>query len=267
MINLSTKLNNLLISCRYFVKLKKIKVGGLLLKSHEPHYLALYKKLYPKYDEILPNLVTFLDSPEWVVDIGANIGCICLPLAKHVGDRGCVLSFEADPAVFQKLQDNFSLNSFPQWRGFNEALGSSPGTLTFHRAASSGSFGNAIGSLYANDWHAGGSTFEVSIDTLDRVLGRDQINRVDVIKIDVEGAEMDVLRGSLQTIEKYRPILCLEVCEHTYTSAGWTPQDLFDLLTPFGYSFEALDERNPGQTRPLRGPHDRDYLTLVARVL
>jgi FkbM family methyltransferase len=216
---------------------------------------------------LIDMLKSVVSTDSVLIDIGANIGCISLPLAKCVGTDGCVLSFEADPAVFQKLQDNFSLNSFPQWRGFNEALGSSPGTLTFHRAASSGSFGHAIGSLYANDWHAGGSTFEVGIDTLDRVLGRDQINRVDVIKIDVEGAEMDVLRGSLQTIEKYHPILCLEVCEHTYTSAGWTPQDLFDLLTPFGYSFEALDERNPGQTRPLRGPHDRDYLTLVARVL
>lgn len=201
------------------------------------------------------------------IDIGANIGCISLPLAKYVGSDGHVLSFEADPPVFQKLQDNFSLNTFPQWRGFNEALGSAPGTLTFHRAASTGSFGHAVGSLYANDWHAGGSTFEVSIDTLDRVLDREHINRVDVIKIDVEGAEMDVLRGSLQTIERYHPILFLEVCEHTYTSAGWTPRDLFDLLTPFGYSFAALDERNPGQTRPLRGALDRDYLTLVARVL
>jgi FkbM family methyltransferase len=215
---------------------------------------------------LLDILKTAIAKDSVFIDIGANIGCICLPLAKHVGDRGCVLSFEADPAIFKKLQHNTSLNSFAQWRGFNHALGSTPGTLTFHRAANTGSFGHAVGSLYASDWHSGGSTFEVSVDTLDRVLDKDQVNRVDAIKIDVEGAEMDVLRGALQTIERYRPILCLEVCEHTYTSAGWTPQDLFELLSPFGYSFEALDERNPGRTRQLQGPDDRDYLTLVARV-
>lgn len=215
---------------------------------------------------LLEILKTVVAKGSVFIDIGANIGCICLPLAKYVGPSGCVLSFEADPVVFQKLQNNSSLNSFVQWRGYNHALGSTSGTLTFHRAASTGSFGHAVGSLYESDWHTGGSTFDVSVDTLDRAIEKDQINRVDVIKIDVEGAEMDVLRGSLQTIEKFRPILCLEVCEHTYTTAGWTPQDLFDLLSPFGYSFEALDERNPGRTRALRGPNDRDYLTLVARV-
>lgn len=201
------------------------------------------------------------------IDIGANIGCISLPLAKYVGVDGYVLSFEADPCIFQMLVSNSSLNSFPQWRGVNQALGSTTGVLTFHRAASADSFGHAVGSFYASDWHSGGSALEVSVETLDRVLDANPVDHVDVIKIDVEGAEMDVLRGALHTIERYRPVICLEVCEHTYRTAGWTPQDLFDLLSPFGYSFEALDELNPGQTRALQGPNDREYLTLVARVV
>jgi FkbM family methyltransferase len=215
---------------------------------------------------LLDLLKSVLPAGSVFIDIGANIGCISLPLAKHIGSNGKVLSFEADPVVFDKLSENHALNLFPQFSGFNQALGSSEGTLTFHRASSTGSFGDAIGSLYASNWHSGGSTFEVGVKTLDSFFETQLIHRVDVIKIDVEGTEIDVLQGALSTIEKYRPILCLEVCEHTYTAAGWTPQDLFQMLSPYGYSFEALDEKNPGQTRSLQGPNDRDYLTLVARV-
>lgn len=200
------------------------------------------------------------------IDIGANVGCISLPLVSHLGVDGHVLAFEADPEIFQKLQTNASSNSFIQLSGFNHAIGSTTGSVVFHRATNSSSFGQAVGSLYASDWHSGGSTFQVNVDSLDRVLDKHPVKRVHAIKIDVEGAEMDVLRGSLLTIERNLPLFVIEVCKHTYISAGWTPQDLFDLLSPFGYSFEALDEKNPGQTRPLPGIIDVDYLTIVARV-
>jgi FkbM family methyltransferase len=215
---------------------------------------------------LLDYLRSVLQPGAVFVDVGANVGCVCLPAANRVGARGRVLAFEADPAVFERLQRNASLNDLPQWRGQALALGRSAGAMTLHRGAGSGAFGQAVGSLYASDWHQGGSTVQVPVDTLDHALEAGAADRVDVIKIDVEGAELDVLKGGLATIQRHQPLLCVEVCEHTYTSAGWCPKDLFDLLAPMGYSFEALDERNPGKTRALQGPQDRDYLTLVARV-
>ncbi|MFM7244192.1 MAG: FkbM family methyltransferase, partial [Planctomycetaceae bacterium] len=119
--------------------------------------------------------------------------------------------------------------------------------------------------LYSNDWHSGGSAFEVEVRTLDSVINALNVSHVDFIKIDVEGAEIDVLKGSLQTLESHRPTLCIEVCPHTYSAAGWTTQDLVELLLPFGYRFEVLSGHS-GQTRPLSSSGDTDFLNLIARV-
>jgi FkbM family methyltransferase len=199
------------------------------------------------------------------LDIGGNIGCVCIPGASWVGPQGRSMAFEADPVVFKRLQHNAMLNVLPQWKGHSFGLSKAPGTLTFHRGPDSGAFGQAVGSLYASDWHQEGAVVEVAVDTLDHVLEGEPLERIDVIKIDVEGAELDVLKGGMKTLERFLPILCIEVCEHTYTAAGWCPADLFELLSPLGYTFEALDEKSPGQTRKLLGSGDRDYLTLIAR--
>lgn len=254
---------------QHFFKGKWLAVdrGGVRFGLNVDSELEWQVLAYGGFDlGLLEYLGKWLKPGAVFMDVGANVGCVCLPAAAWVGSGGRVLAIEADPTVFERLQFNAALNGQPQWRGINIALGSAPSTMTFHRGANTGAFGQAVGSLYASDWHEGGTTFDVSVDTLDRLLETESVDRVDVIKIDVEGAEMDVLKGGMAALRKYHPVLCLEVCEHTYTSAGWGPQDLFDLLSPLGYSFEALDDHHPGQTRALRGPEDRDYLTLVARV-
>jgi hypothetical protein len=145
-----------------------------------------------------------------------------------------------------------------------EALGSESGVKTFYRPPSNGVFSEAVGSLYASEWHSGDSAFDVEIRTLDSVLQGRNINQDDFIKIDVEGAEIDVLKGSLQTLERHQPTLCIEVCAHTYDAAGWNTQDLMELLLPFGYRFEVLDGRS-GLTRPLSSHSDTEFLNLIAR--
>lgn len=246
--------------------------GQWYAQARELHYLLDIKSeielqllLYGGFDQgLLSYLGSSLSPGDTFIDVGANIGAVSLPAAAIVGTEGHVFAFEADPLIFDKLNTNINLNSFPYLEPLNQALGSEAETKTFYRPPSNGVFSEAVGSLYSSDWHSGGSAFQVEVRTLDSVLHALNVSQVDFIKIDVEGAEIDVLKGSLQTIEAHRPNLCIEVCPHTYSAAGWTTQDLMELLLPFGYRFEVLDGHS-GQTRPLISSTDTDFLNLIAR--
>jgi FkbM family methyltransferase len=227
--------------------------------------IELQLLLYGGFDQaLLRYLASSLSPGDTFVDVGANIGAISIPAAAMVGPAGHVFSFEADPQIFDKLTTNINFNSLPQLEPLKEALGSESGVKTFYRPPSNGVFSEAVGSLYASEWHSGDSAFDVEIRTLDSVLQGRNINQDDFIKIDVEGAEIDVLKGSLQTLERHQPTLCIEVCAHTYDAAGWNTQDLMELLLPFGYRFEVLDGRS-GLTRPLSSHSDTEFLNLIAR--
>ncbi len=66
------------------------------------------------------------------------------------------------------------------------------------------------------------------------------MSRIDVIKIDVEGAELDVLRGTAEVLKHFRPLIVVEVNKETYASAGYTITELTDYLQGFGYSFQMV---------------------------
>jgi FkbM family methyltransferase len=225
MINLSTKLNNLLISCRYFVKLKKIKVGGLLLKSHEPHYLALYKKLYPKYDEILPNLVTFLDSPEWVVDIGANIGdSVAAMIQKN--SKVKYFCIEGDVGFYDDLKIN--VNRILQiYKGStiltnNSIVGS---------AIKAGTLRGSGGTKSLSQ-----TSIELGIGTksIDELVKISEIKKVVLIKSDVDGYDFDVINSGLGVIVRDKPILFFEVFPLTVFSRDGYLR-LIENLAELGY--------------------------------
>ena len=94
------------------------------------------------------------------------------------------------------------------------------------------------------DWHDAPELqkHEVNLETLDEVSK--DLQRLDFIKCDVEGAEMLVLRGATRTLEKFSPILHLEVFEEWTRAFGYTPNDLMDLLQSSGYSDIRLEVKS-----------------------
>jgi FkbM family methyltransferase len=82
----------------------------------------------------------------------------------------------------------------------------------------------------------------VSVDTLDNIVNECGIDKVDLIKIDVEGTELELLRGSLNLLRKHKPVLLIEV----HYGFGWRPQEIYDLLEGYGYSL-TMDKR-PAKT-------------------
>src|ERR1035437_2193374 len=165
------------------------------------------------YDRFEPDVQTFLAhtlrSNHVLLDVGANIGCFTLQAAVLVGSSGHVFGFEPAPGAFKRLSRNVELNRFPQVHLFDVACGRKAESKPLFRA-SPGEFSDALGSLYPSDWHDGGpEACSVQVRRLDD-WGDGQPARVDVMKIDVEGAELDVLLGATETIARHRPAIVME---------------------------------------------------------
>ncbi|MFX1569958.1 MAG: FkbM family methyltransferase, partial [Promethearchaeota archaeon] len=169
-------------------------------------------------------LKNFLVPGDIFIDIGSNIGMISLAASKYVGNKGLVYSFEPEPTIYNHFLRNIKLNSIRNIQTFNYALGSKRENLKiyYHR-----DFGNATFLKY--DIYKS-TEKETLIEPLDDVITTKNIKEIKMIKIDVEGWELEVLLGAKNLLKsKNAPILCLELSSTIILRDG-KPSDIIDFI-------------------------------------
>ena len=166
-----------------------------------------------------------LRSGDVAVEAGANIGTHTVALSKAVGDSGQVHAFEPQRHNFQLLCTNVVINQCLNVYTRQWAVGDTDGDVNFPAISpnSEDNFG-AVSLLMADRIVTSESTPIRRIDSLN-------LPRVDFLKADVEGYEMQVLAGAMQTIERCRPIIHLEYFSHIADLSS----AYFDLLAPLDY--------------------------------
>lgn len=143
------------------------------------------------------------------IDVGANIGAITFALADSVGEDGKVYAFEPGPQIYSRLIANIGLNSFVKRIIIPLNLGISNVVTELYWAEDPGYLGNAGFLVDKEKWTNG---VMVSVTTLD-IFFKDYLennNRIDFIKIDVEGLEYEVILGAEKIIEQFKPIIFYE---------------------------------------------------------
>jgi len=178
------------------------------------------------------------------VDVGANVGYFTVLGGHLVGPTGRVVAVEAHPRLAGLVQRNAVMNGMYGWVTTHQAAAwSTPTSLSFHVRlhSSSGSSAGSIGADRLAHFHDREEVVEVTAIALDDVLA--YLPRVDVIKIDVEGAELQALRGLERTI-KANPALVLELewAPELLGLVGDAAADLLDLLESHGFHFRLLEE-------------------------
>jgi FkbM family methyltransferase len=159
---------------------------AIYFECYEPRDLALVQSLVP--------------AGGVCVDVGANVGFYSLHFARLVGPSGRVFAFEPDPRNAARLRRNVALNAFEPIVEVDErAVSGRDGRATLHRSDPDHS---GWGSLAAHADET--STVDVSTTTLDSFLEARGIDRVDLLKADVEGSEIDLLRGATRSLRKRR---------------------------------------------------------------
>jgi FkbM family methyltransferase len=196
-----------------------------LLGAFEPSTAATLQKL------VKPGDVAF--------DIGANIGAHTLGLARAVGPNGRVFAFEPTDFAFEKLERNLALNPALADHTFAAQilLVASPSDRTEQEIYASWPLENTHG---VHPKHRGRlvTTRNAAVDTLDRFAATHNIDRVDFIKIDVDGHELPVLRGGLGVLTRFRPMLLMEMSPYVHAEENSSFAGLVDLLREAGYSIQ-----------------------------
>jgi FkbM family methyltransferase len=186
-------------------------------------HLALFGTYEPKLREIFRAV---LRPGSIAIDVGANIGWHTLLMAQLVDTKGRVLAVEANPSVRRCLQQNIDLNRFRQVDIIPFALADAEGTVVFHGpSADDPDSGN--GYVISDGAERCAATIAVEARRLDQVVSSSGIDRLDLIKIDVEGFEWPVLRGGEQTISDLRQHIVFEF-DTAYAPRGGGSASLID---------------------------------------
>lgn len=162
-----------------------------------------------------------------IIDIGAAKGFHSLLFAKLMHDRGRVLAFEPEPAQCYWFRKNVEANSYKCIELHQCALSDKEGSATFYP-------GNGVGSLVPRPaWEAAlqGKAITVQTRTLDNVLNEEHIRDVHIIKMDVEGSDLSVLKGAKHTLDSGNVRLLMDV--DVYSNAE--REELFHLLKSCGF--------------------------------
>ena len=172
-----------------------------------------------------------------MADVGANVGYYSLLASRSVGRAGRVIAVEASPDIFRHLTTNLALNRVANTRALNVAAGRAPGSLPLF-AGPTFNIGETttrpdLGQRYVQD---------VPVRPLCDLLHEDEIRTLRLIKIDVEGAELDVVEGLLPLLSEAPTTLQLvvEIDPKACRDCGWDERTIVELLAPQGYSARLL---------------------------
>jgi FkbM family methyltransferase len=166
------------------------------------------------------------------VDGGANIGLFTLVAADRVGAHGKVIAFEPGRAVRLRLIENVVLNRLLQVEIVPAALSSGPGEAAFQEFDIAGAGLNHLAPVHGET----GNVETVALTTLDTAVIPHDRARLALIKLDLEGAEHEALRGASTILRERRPDLLLEVEATHLQRMGSSAGDLAALLLGHGYA-------------------------------
>ena len=221
---------------------------GSELWLHPRYHLDFTIIAFGYYDKALHRFIDRnVSAGMTCFDIGGNIGAVSTHLARKVGKTGQVHAFEPVPALRARLQKNLARNGC-ETRVTVHPLALSNTTGEAHLAIASVNADNqGLASLVASGNDRLTSTVTVQTATLDDFVAARRINRIDFIKMDIQGAEILLLEGAQQTLSALRPDLILEVSPQDMAGIGKTSRNLLEMIEAVGYRIHELrSDGTPG---------------------
>jgi FkbM family methyltransferase len=237
-------------------------VGLCTLDLEDEDQRLIYWAGLDRADRHIMRLVRDLLPRDGVfLDIGANIGIHTLAAARHLNPGGGkVVAFEPHPENHKVLLNNLEQNGLTNVRAERVGLADARKTLAVCGSPQSGNWSVAS---------TGTLRFDVDLLPLDEYLQQHPLERIDVIKMDIEGSEVCALTGATSTLRRYRPAIIFEVNPHWLRRLGTGVPELFTKLGELDYGVHHLPKRGaePGPSLSaddLGGMSDDNWINLVA---
>lgn len=156
-------------------------------------------------------------------------------MGKKIDNKGKVLAIEPHPENFKILQRNIELNNLKNVTTLNLACSNKKGNLQLF-LDEDGTGGHST--IKPKKIKAGNNKIWVKAETLDTIIKKEKIKKVDLVKIDVEGAEAEVLEGATKTLKKYHPKIIFEAWDEQYL------KKVKEVLKPFNYKIKQIAPEN-----------------------
>jgi FkbM family methyltransferase len=222
---------------------------GLMLYNLNDLYVGKILDLYGEFSEGEVDLFRQVLRPGMtVVEAGANIGAHTLPIAQFVGPSARVIVFEPQRTVFQMLCANLALNRLEQVEAHWAAVADYQGEILVPRLDSTAK--NNFGGLSIEGAPFGDKVRVVTLDAL-------QLPACHFLKIDVEGMELDVLRGAADTIRRHNPVVYAENDRKEKSAA------LIEFL--FGLDYRCYWHKPPYVRVPnFRNNHENEFVRVLS---
>lgn len=194
-------------------------------------------------------------------DVGAYHGIYSLVAAKRVGPTGRIYAFEPSPRESRRLAVHFRWNNVRTARIEPYAVGGAAEAKTFFQVVSGDTTRNGLRPATSSD---AVTAINVKMIALDSFIAESGLCSVDVVKMDIEGGEIEALRGATQMIGKLRPVLVCEVLDMATQPWGYDARAIILALQRYDYAwFESLpDGTLTGHTIKDRYPDIRNYVAV-----
>lgn len=203
-----------------------------------------------------------LKSTDVVFDIGANMGEFSVFAAHRVKD-GFLHSFEPVQKLYNQTKRNIEANKFINANVYKMGFSNKNAELPIYHSIDRGSDGavnSGLNSIYKEEGML--LAENIVVVKMDDWCLEHKINKIDLIKIDIEGAELFALQGAEETLRRLQPKMIVEVNQKTCLRAGYTARQLVDFILKLGYQIYNIDHL--GQTKLVTDLDDvsRDVLCL-----
>ncbi len=209
----------------------------LLFPGNETSRVVFLTGLYEPSE--FSRLAGVLKPGMTVIDIGANMGLYTMFAAKRIGPTGKVVALEPSKREFGRLETHVRLNGLGNVHCLQTAVGREVGTATLKVAEEWNAGHNTLGDFGYPETRLE-RTETVDIHTLDDLMESLNIKKVDIIKLDVEGAEEAVLDGAARTLANHRPKILVEMSERSLANQHSSVSRVATRLREAGYALHVF---------------------------
>lgn len=190
-------------------------------------------------------MMSLLNKGDTFVDIGANIGMLTLVAARQIGETGKIYAFELNPVAYKRLLNVVELNNIRNVEALQLGLSDTRCRYLLSVVGTHDGAGS-LSTPSADEIVLVSQQFDITTITGDEVLEANILDQRTLVKIDVEGHEVKVLKGLSRTILKHRPIILMEFEPAHLRRAGSSEKELVELMQEFGYSpYAIVIKRSP----------------------
>ncbi len=217
---------------------------GLRMKIDPSEFLQAHLYLFGSYElPTIRHIRSFLTPGAVCVDVGAQMGYLSLAMATSAERKTAVHAFEPEDANAARFTENMALNSIQNVQLHREAVANIEGTLQLYLSKTDNA--GTHSTLY-NERTVTQESIQIPATTLDAFANAANLQRLDLIKVDVEGAEFEVIQGADRVLRTYRPRVILELCDRLQIERGLSSRQIKEYMVERGYSaFTIADDGTP----------------------